>query len=127
MDESILQDLRKLIGGAATDYTYFDQDIMLHATTYLANLVQVGIGTPGFILSSDSQTWRDFLGDSYPPELLPQVRSWLFIKVKLIFDPPISTHYGDKLEEMAKEFEWRMSAEIEPGMNQILQPHEDGE
>ena len=127
MDESILQTLRKLIGGAATDYTYFDQDILIHASTYLANLAQVGIGKTGFILENENQTWRDFLGDNYPPELLVQVRSWLFIKVKLIFDPPISSQYSEQLKAMADEFEWRMHAEVEPGMNTIPQPHEDSE
>lgn len=119
LDDKILDTIRKLIGGS-TDYTYFDEDIVIHANTYLANLVQVGIGTPGFILTTAS-TWRDFLGNNYPPERLIQIRSWLWIKVKLIFDPPMSTHYADKLQEEAKEMLWRMYVEVDPpAFNEII-------
>jgi hypothetical protein len=119
LDDKILDTIRKLIGGSM-DYTYFDEDIVIHANTYLANLVQVGIGTPGFILTPTS-TWRDFLGNNYPPERLIQIRSWLWIKVKLIFDPPMSTHYADKLQEEAKEMLWRMYIEVDPpAFNEII-------
>ena len=119
LDDKILDTIRKLIGGS-TDYTYFDTDIVIHANTYLANLVQVGVGTPGFILTENS-TWRDFLGDNYPPERLVQIRSWLWIKVKLIFDPPMSTHYSDQLKEEAKELLWRMYVEVDPpAFNEII-------
>lgn len=116
MDESILASLRKLLGGAATDYNYFDQDIMIHANTYLANLVQMGVGTPEFILTDEAQTWHDFLGDDYPANRLPQVRSYIYMQVKLIFDPPVSSIANEKMKEAIKELEWRLNVEIDPGI-----------
>lgn len=119
MNDSILATLRKLLGGAATDYTYFDQDIMIHANTYLANLVQMGVGTPGFLLTDETQTWEDFLGDSYPAARLPQVRSYIYMQVKLIFDPPISSIANEKMKEAIKELEWRLNVEVDPGVKDL--------
>lgn len=121
MNESILTELRKLFGGSVEpeDFTYFDTDIMIHANTYFANLVQMGVGTPGFILSNDSQKWSDFVGDTYPSERLSQVKTYIFIKVRLVFDPPQSSVLTNSLKEAAKELEWRLNCEVDPGMNQL--------
>ena len=119
MNESILENIRKCLGGSATDYTYFDTDIMMHTNTFLANLVQIGVGTPGFMLVDASQTWEDFLGSSYPASRLPQVKSYIYIKVKLVFDPPMSSLAADQLEKAAKELEWRLNVEVDPGINDL--------
>ncbi len=121
MNESILIELRKLFGGSVEpeDLTHFDTDIMIHANTYFANLVQMGAGTPGFILSNASQTWADFVGDTYPPERLSQIKTYIFIKVRLVFDPPQSSVLMNALKEEAKELEWRLNCEVDPGMNQL--------
>lgn len=121
MNESILVELRKLFGGSLDpeSQTAFDKDIMIHANTYFANLVQMGVGAPGFILSSESQTWSDFVGDTYPAERLSQVKSYVFIKVRMIFDPPQSSVLMNTLKEESKELEWRLNCEVDPGMNQL--------
>lgn len=119
MNDSILQDIRKLLGGSTTDNTYFDTDIILHANTFLANLVQMGVGTKGFLLTNDTQTWADFLGDSYPAAYLPQVKSYVYMRVKLIFDPPASSIAVDALEKACKELEWRLNVEVDPGMDNL--------
>ena len=121
MDSSILNDLRKVIGGSTSpgEITHFDQDIMMHANTYFANLTQMGVGTPGFMLVDDTQTWLDFLGDNYPPERLAQVKTYVYIKIRLIFDPPQSGAWTSTLKEEAKEIEWRLNVEVDPGMNKL--------
>lgn len=121
MDSSILNDLRKVVGGSTSpgEITHFDLDLMMHANTYFANLTQLGVGTPGFMLQDDTQTWRDFLGDSYPPERLSQVKTYIYIKVRLVFDPPQSSAYISTLKEEAKEIEWRLNVEVDPGINKL--------
>lgn len=121
MDSSILNELRKVVGGSTSpgEITHFDMDLMMHANTYFANLTQLGVGTPGFMLQDDTQTWRDFLGDSYPPERLSQVKTYIYIKVRLVFDPPQSSAYMSTLKEEAKEIEWRLNVEVDPGMNKL--------
>ena len=121
MDSSILNDLRKVVGGSTSpgEITHFDMDLMMHANTYFANLTQLGVGTPGFMLQDDTQTWRDFLGNGYPPERLSQVKTYIYIKVRLVFDPPQSSAYMSTLKEEAKEIEWRLNVEVDPGMNKL--------
>lgn len=121
MDSSILNDLRKVVGGSTSpgEITHFDMDLMMHANTYFANLTQLGVGTPGFMLQDDTQTWQDFLGDNYPPERLSQVKTYIYIKVRLVFDPPQSPAYMSTLKEEAKEIEWRLNVEVDPGMNKL--------
>lgn len=121
MDSSILNELRKVVGGSTSpgEITHFDMDLMMHANTYFANLTQLGVGTPGFMLQDDTQTWRDFLGDGYPPERLSQVKTYIYIKVRLVFDPPQSSAYMATLKEEAKEIEWRLNVEVDPGMNKL--------
>lgn len=121
MNTPILTELRKLFGGsvAPEDFTHFDTDIMIHANTFFANLVQMGVGSPGFLLVDNTQTWEDFLGEAYPPERLAQVKTYIFIKVKLVFDPPQSSVYANSLKEQATELEWRLNAEVDPGMNRL--------
>lgn len=121
MDSSILNELRKVVGGSTSpgEITHFDMDLMMHANTYFANLTQLGVGTPGFMLQDDTQTWRDFLGDNYPPERLSQVKTYIYIKVRLVFDPPQSSAHISTLKEEAKEIEWRLNVEVDPGMNKL--------
>lgn len=121
MDSSILNELRKVVGGSTSpgEITHFDMDLMMHANTYFANLTQLGVGTPGFMLQDDTQTWRDFLGDNYPPERLSQVKTYIYIKVRLVFDPPQSSVHMSTLKEEAKEIEWRLNVEVDPGMNKL--------
>lgn len=121
MDSSILNELRKVVGGSTSpgEITHFDMDLMMHANTYFANLTQLGVGTPGFMLQDDTQTWRDFLGDNYPPERLSQVKTYIYIKVRLVFDPPQSSAHMSTLKEEAKEIEWRLNVEVDPGMNKL--------
>lgn len=121
MDSSILNELRKVVGGSTSpgEITHFDMDLMMHANTYFANLTQLGVGTPGFMLQDDTQTWRDFLGDGYPPERLSQVKTYIYIKVRLVFDPPQSSAYMSTLKEEAREIEWRLNVEVDPGMNKL--------
>ena len=121
MNESILVELRKLFGGsvAPDDFTHFDTDIMIHANTYFANLVQMGVGSPGFLLTNENQTWEDFLGEEYPADRLAQVKTYVFIKIKLVFDPPQSSFYATNLKEEARELEWRINVEVDPGMNRL--------
>lgn len=121
MDSSILNELRKVVGGSTSpgEITHFDMDLMMHANTYFANLTQLGVGTPGFMLQDDTQTWSDFLGDNYPPERLSQVKTYIYIKVRLVFDPPQSSAYMSTLKDEAKEIEWRLNVEVDPGMNKL--------
>jgi hypothetical protein len=103
---SILTSIKKLLGIDAT-YTAFDTDILIHINTYFSVLNQVG-GTPvaGFSISSADQTWEDFIGDVKNVEM---VKTYIYLRVRLVFDPPATSFAIDAMKKVADELEWRLN------------------
>ena len=104
MDDSILSTVKKLLG-IFDDDTSFDTDIITHINTYLYSLVQMGVGSKGFVVTGYNEKWSDFVGDDID---LDAIRTYIYIKVRLVFDPPSNSFTIDSLKEVAKELEWRM-------------------
>lgn len=112
--ESILTSIKQLLGVEPEDKT-FDFDIMFHINTVFSALIQLGVGPEaGFKISGDSETWSDFIGNNSQIE---NVKSYIFLKVKLLFDPPINASVIECINKNIEEIEWRlnMSHEIEIG------------
>lgn len=105
MNESILDTIKKLLG-AGPDYTPFDEDLIVHINTYIRVLNQLGVGSESFEITSNAEAWSDFLGDD--TVLFAQVKSYLYGKVRLIFDPPTSSIVLQALKEATDENEWRI-------------------
>ena len=122
--DSILNSIKKLLG-PEEEYTHFDTDIIIHIiihiNTFLANLVQVGIGARNFVLTDATQTWSDFLGED--TSHLLQARTYVYIRVKLIFDPPASSLAANAMEKTADELLWRMNVDVDPGMEELFNEH----
>ena len=115
MNESILNDIKKCLG-IAKDYTHFDQDIIIHINTFLEVLYQIGVGKKGFIITDSSSTWTDFLGSD--SQRLPAVRTYVYLRVRLLFDPPSNSFVTDSLKKNADELEWRLNVEVDPGVEE---------
>lgn len=108
MQESILISIKKLLG-ITSDYEHFDADIIMHINSVLIILMQLGIGpTEGFSITDASAVWSDFLSDA---TWLEMVKSYVYLKVRLIFDPPQSGTLISAMEKQASEFEWRCQEE----------------
>lgn len=108
MQESILTSIKKLLG-ITEEYTHFDADIIMHINSVFMILMQLGIGpTDGFSISDDSAVWSDFLSDV---TWFESVKSYVYLKVKLIFDPPQSGTVIGSMEKLITEFEWRCQEE----------------
>lgn len=104
--ESILTSIKKLLG-IAEDYEHFDADIVIHINSVLAVLTQLGVGPEdGFTISDKNATWKEFLGD-YPN--LEGVRSYVYLKVRLLFDPPGSSAVIESMNRLVSELEWRIN------------------
>lgn len=116
MENSILTDIKKLLG-IDESYEQFDQDIIIHINTYLRNLNQIGVGKRDFSISDKNSKWIDFLGDD--SSRLDQVKTFIFLKVRLVFDPPTSSYVQSSYEKIASELEWRLNVEVDPGTNKI--------
>ena len=106
MDESILTSIKKLLG-ITEDYDYFDQDIIMHINAAFMGLTQLGIGTSeGFLITDDTDAWSDFIDDSTN---LGSIQSYVYMKVKLMFDPPQNSFTVDSMQKLVNELEWRLN------------------
>lgn len=114
--ESILTSI-KLLLGITEDYEHFDNQIVVHINSVLMILTQLGVGPPdGFIVKDKSDTWNEFIPDGKNLEL---VKSYIHLKVKLLFDPPSSSVVMESTNRMINEFEWRLNAAAESKMQEV--------
>lgn len=105
--DSILTSIKKLLG-IDESYEHFDADIIMHINAVLMVLTQLGVGpAEGFSIQDKTTTWRDFLGEDLTS--LEGVRSYLYMKVRLMFDPPTSSAVMDSMTRLVSEFEWRLN------------------
>lgn len=108
--ESILDSIKKLLG-LSSDYDQFDDDIVLHINSVFLNLTQLGVGPEnGFMITGDGETWYDFIQDDVK---LQAVKSYIYLKVKLLFDPPLSSAVIESTNRMISEFEWRLNVAVD--------------
>lgn len=111
---SILTSTKKVLG-IEEDYKAFDVDIIMHINTAFSTLAQLGIGPhDGFSIEDDTPTWSDFLGSDIR---LNPVKSYIFLRVRLLFDPPGTSYLIESLRRQAEEMEWRLSAYRENELN----------
>lgn len=110
MEESILTSIKKLLG-ITEGCTDFDADIIIHINTVLATLNQIGVGAEsGFAISDKTASWTDFMGDD---KQLNLVKSYVHLKVRLLFDPPLSSAVMEAINNSIKELEWRILVAVE--------------
>lgn len=108
--ESILTSVKKMLG-ITDEYEHFDSDIIIHINTALSVLNQLGVGPDeGFSINDKTSTWSEFIGES---KLLESVKSYVFLKVKLLFDPPQSSSVIEAINRQISELEWRISVMVD--------------
>jgi len=108
--DSILNSIRKQIGGVDDTYTHFDEDLIMGINTYLRVLNQIGVGKEGFKISGSEETWEDFLNGS---DDLDEVVSYMYLQVKLLFDPPSSGTLIESMKSIKDELEWRLNVQVD--------------
>lgn len=110
MELSILTSTKKILGVDAA-YAVFDLDIITHINSTLSTLTQLGIGpSTGFMIEDATSQWPDFLGAD--PEL-NAVKTYVFLKVRMLFDPPASSYAVTAMKEQIQELEWRLNVKRE--------------
>lgn len=108
--DSILTSIKKLLGITA-DYTHFDPDIIMHINSAFSVLTQLGVGPPeGFRIEDDMKTWTDFIEDTTK---LESIKTYIYLKVSLWFDPPTSSAILSAKERQISELEWRLNVAAE--------------
>jgi hypothetical protein len=108
--DSILDTIKKLLGIEA-DYTQFDQDIAIHINSAFFNLHQLGVGpVGGFSITDNTDEWADFVGTRVDIEA---VKTYIYLKVRLLFDPPQTGYLVDAVKSQILECEWRLNVQVE--------------
>jgi hypothetical protein len=110
VSESILNSIKKLLG-LDPSYTAFDVDVMVHINSVLATLSQLGVGpTNGFMIRDADTTWDAFLGDDVLLNLVP---TYVYLRVRLVFDPPATSFAIAAFEKQIEELTFRINVHVE--------------
>lgn len=102
---SILDSTKKILG-LTVDYDVFDLDVIAHINTALTTLTEIGVGPEGgFFITNQDETWEELIGTD---ARLNSVRSYVYLRVRLLFDPPTSSFAIASMEKQIQEMEWRL-------------------
>lgn len=110
MTDSILETIK--IALAVTEDTDFDEELCIHINSAINSLIQIGIGPKdGFMITGPSETWAEFLGENNRTKQM--AKSYIYMKVKLIFDSPNSSYLTEAIKSQIAEYEWRLQTQKE--------------
>lgn len=113
--DSILTSIKKSLG-IAEEYEHFDPDIIMHINSVFMILSQLGAGPAGgFFIKDKTAVWSDFMDESDNLEI---IKSYMYLKVKALFDPSSSSAVMESANRLLSEFEWRINVEAEKEENQ---------
>jgi hypothetical protein len=108
--DSIMTSIKKLLG-IPEEYEHFDSDIIMHINSAFSVLAQLGVGPEeGFRIENASATWPEFLYDDIRLEF---VKTYVYLKVRLGFDPPLSSAAVEAINKQISELEWRINVTAE--------------
>lgn len=115
ISDSILLSVRKMIGGLDTDgESPFDVDLIIHINSAFTTLAQLGVGPEEqFRITDESDSWSDF---DYQD--IDAVKTYIYLKVKTIFDPPANSFVLNEYKNQIAELEWRMNVIAEGKSNE---------
>jgi hypothetical protein len=108
--DSILTSV-KLMLGITEENTDFDTQLILHINTVFMNLNQLGVGPEnGFRIEDNMTDWEEYITEE---DNIDAVKSYVYLKTKLLFDPPLSATVMEATKQMIHELEWRLNVQAE--------------
>lgn len=108
--DSILTSIKKLLG-IAEEYEHFDSDLIMHINSVFMVLNQLGVGpVEGFSITDKTETWEDFTQNDL---MIQSVKSYVYLKVRLLFDPPSSSAVMESINRQISELEWRLNLSVD--------------
>ena len=111
MQDSILMTIRKLVcGNPYADH--FDTDLLVHINACFSILNQLGVGPEnGFVVTDETQSWSSYIADNY---ILNMLKTYVKIKIKKIFDPPLTSSVLEAMDKEINQLEWRLNVAVDP-------------
>ena len=129
MEDSILNSIKKSLG-IAPEYTQFDPEIIMHINSVFMFLQQIGVGPSNtYSIESDSETWTDFFSSANVKDV-SAAKSLMFLKVKMLFDPPTIGSVNESYNKLIDELTWRCSIEgdnVNDGTDNVASGNESDE
>lgn len=105
--ESILTSIKEMLG-ITEEYEHFDVNLIMHINSVFSIINQLGVGpSEGFMITDKSAVWSDFISEEAKLQI---VKSYMYLKVKLLFDPPLGSAVIEAINRQIAEFEWRLNA-----------------
>lgn len=110
--ESILDSIKKL-HGIDPEETVFDDELIIHINSIFSILFQLGVGpqNAAFMIFDNTKQWTEFIGDM---NTIQMVKSFMYLRVRLLFDPPANSFVVTSFENQIKELEWRLNVQADP-------------
>lgn len=109
--DSILLSVKKVLG-IDPEYDYFDPDLILQINSVFSILNQIGVGPlSGFAITDETDEWSDFSSDL---RIIGIVKSYVPLKIRILFDPPSNSFMIDALTKQIAEYESRLSYYVDP-------------
>ena len=109
--ESILTSIKKMLG-ITEEYTHFDADLIIHINSVFVTLRQLGVGPKeGFRIEDETSLWSDFISED--DMRFESVKTYIYLKVRLLFDPPLNSALIESINRISNELEWRLNIEAE--------------
>jgi hypothetical protein len=114
VEASILKSVKKTLG-LDESLKAFDQDLLMHINTVFFTLNQLGLGpVDGFMVEDDTEVWEDFTGGRIN---LNAVKTYVYLRVRLLFDPPGTSYHIAAIEKQVEELTYRLQMEREVFMD----------
>ena len=110
MESSILNTIKSMLFGSGMDVTDFDTDLIVLINSTLSNMMQLGVSDKQFRITGPSETWDQLITNE---NILASVKEYIYIRAKLLFDPPTSSIVMEAYKEILKEDEWRITTELD--------------
>lgn len=124
MEGSILADIRRSVGAEEWDDA-FDVELIDHTNSVFMILTQMGLGpAEGYVIEDEDNQWSEFISDPVKYRL---VKAYMGLKVRLLFDPPLSSAVMQSMNNQIAEYEWRLTAAAELDKSNGEEESQNGE
>lgn len=119
MTTSILDDIKMMLG-ILPDYDYYNLQIIIYINTAFSILEQ--LGCKHFAINGVNDSWNDFFGEE---ESIEMIKTFVYLKVKMLFDPSASSSIQNSFDAVAKELEWRINSKVDYEKEETNETSED--
>ena len=114
VEDSILLSIKKLLGMDPIEFTQYDTDLIIHINTIIEFLNQLGVDIPeGFKINDENALWSDYLNKPEYNDIKDSIKNYIYLRVRLIFDPSTNSSLLNSINDTIKELEWRIRTYIE--------------